>query len=156
MRKQEQVTLDGFVYKVTQLPLRESRALLIKLTNLLGPALGEAVTGTTDGFTVDGNAIGGAIKTLAMSLSDEDFGFAQDALFKHVLWTNDTGHDIPLIPITEDHFGGDGMGRLFKLMAAALKVNYADFLADLGFAGLLQENPLPVSRQSSIGSSGVS
>jgi len=147
MLKQEQVTLGkGFTYKITQLPLRESRALLIKMTNLLGPAFGDAVTGDSEGFTVDGSSIGSAIKTLASDISEEDFTYIQQSLFNHIVWVNKEGHDIPLNPITDEHFaGGSGLGRMFKLLFEALKANYADFLAELGLAGLLPAQSQPGS-----------
>lgn len=154
MRKSEHVSIGDHDYTITQLPLRESRALLVRLTNLLGPALGDAVTGTDEGVTVDGNTIGGAIKTLATSISDADFDYVQNALFKCVTWRNDQGDNVPLATIADDHFAGDGLDRLFRVIFAALKVNYADFLGGLGLAGLIQVNRQPANRPTSTGSSG--
>lgn len=138
MRKKEQVTLGDYDYVITQLPFQTSRTLLLRLTNLLGPAIGEAVKGDSDGVVVDAGSIGEAVKTLALNLNEKDFGEVQDKLLAHVVWVNNQGHEIPLkgIDLDEHFVGGSGLARLVKLVAFSLKVNYSDFLAEIGLAGL--------------------
>lgn len=165
MRKTETVTLDGCTYRITQLKLKKARSLLLRLTNVLGPAIGDAVTEDKDKeeaqdedskrFTVNADSLGDAVKTLAASLNEADFEAVQDTLFEEVTWFNSNGNELPLKPYVEEHFeGGAGLGRLLKLMMEALRVNYSDFLVGLGLGDLFQVSPPQGSPQPSSGSSG--
>lgn len=150
MRVTETVTLGDFQYKISQLPYKKARSLLIRLTNLLGPALGQTVTaesvgsGQTD-VSVDERNFGEAIRTLATAVSEEDLDIIQNQLFSCTSFINKTGHEVPLDPqFAQDHFdGARGLARALKLTGEALRVNYADFLEEMGLGGLFQTSSLP-------------
>ena len=163
MQKTEQVTLGGVTYNITQLPLKKARRLLIKITNLIGPALGDAVSSAKtelDGggpttVSVDSTSIGKAIRTLAYDLDEETLEQLQHELFQEVSFKNKAGHDVPVLAALDEHFaGGQGLARLMKLTWEALRVNYSDFLAELGLEGLVQMSPLQGHLPTSTGMSG--
>ena len=137
MKAEKEVTVGGHTYKCGMLPVKEARPLLVKLANLLGPALGELMV---SGESTDLKNVGSAFARLTIGLKDEDLLHIQNSLFTHSHWMNETGHWVPLRGIADNHFAG-AFGAMFKVMFAALEHNYGDFLGDLGLKGILPTSP---------------
>lgn len=141
MLKVEEVTINDRTYQISQLPLGKARPLLVRLTNLVGPAIGEALAGAEGDKLSDISlaGLGNAVRTLASQLRDDDLGAIQNALFEYVKWQNDNGDWVPLKPIADNHFAGE-LGLLFKVIGAALKVNFASFLAEIGLGEMFAQS----------------
>jgi len=131
------VSVDGKRYKVTQLPFTESLKLFTRLTKVLGPALSEALSKAPqilnlgDDMSQAAPALSAAVGSLAQTMTADDLDSTFRTLAAKTL--ANTGDDkwVPLDKIMEAHFGGE-LPHALKWLMAALKVNYGNFLGELG------------------------
>ena len=133
MKADTEIVIGEDTYKIGVLPNKLARPVFVRLSNVLGPALGEIIAAGDD---ADANGpgmqgIGAAIARLTAGLRDEDLEYLQISLFTHVQWLNPQGHWVPLRGIMEAHFTGE-FGKSFKVLFAALSHNYGDYLKELG------------------------
>jgi tail assembly chaperone len=124
--------IDGMTFEVSQLDVKVSRAVFVRLTKLLGPALGElgkaiSAAGSTSILDLDHTAVLPAMAQLVACMSEEELEFLVQAFMKKSKFTppEGTGQLIPLVDIA---FTGRLL-TMFKWLAFAIEVNYADFFA---------------------------
>lgn len=156
MLREEEIQIGTYTYRMKQLQLRPARALFIKLGNVLGPALGDAIAQGSEGQDVNigGAQLGKAIGGLFSVLTDADFEYVQQQVLGATSWLNEQGHYVVLAGIADAHFGSD-LARLVRLMFEYLKFQYGDFLKDLGLAGFIQmSNQAGQAPSTLIGTSG--
>lgn len=132
-RQSKELALGGFLYTVQQLPATRAYKLLHRLARALAPAAARAA-GASQGLTVasllgvDVSSLAPALESVFDRLSEEQLDAVLKDLFAGALVT---GEDVmsPHLEkreVFDDHFAGN-LGRMFKVAAFALKVNYDDF-----------------------------
>lgn len=138
MLKTEERTIGGSAYKVTQLGASAGMQLMVRLTKVLGPVLGELTRGMGEGETdlmsVRGDALAGALQQLGEKLNYEDLDYVCETLGAFTEVSNGDGKWLRLKrDIREVHFAGN-YGDLFRWLGFALEVNYASFFggSDVG------------------------
>lgn len=127
-------TIQGVEYKITKLPFSRGKAVLLRLTRAVGPAIAAALGGVPD---IQGKSLGElsmaevapslvqAARRLAEDLSEPDFDFIVDTLMPHA-WIMRDGKQIPLSREKEFHFSGNYLA-FFQWLGWALKVNFMGF-----------------------------
>lgn len=138
-RVTKQVSIDGKMYSITPWSGTKAARMLAKLVKLLGPALGTLMSsagslkGLLDAKTSDVN-FSAVFMSLADRLDDSSF----DLLLKEIL---EGVHEGPkaVADDFDSRFSGDIMTS-FKLVKAALEVNYGDFLSVIGKASAARVN----------------
>lgn len=128
MRKSDSKQIGNHTYTVTQFGAREGGRVFIRITRLLGPAIG-------------GGAEGGAaamIGQLSTALDESDFDSLCDTFAAATMVTGgDYGAKQPqLKAVFDDHFAGR-YDELLEWLLFAFEVNYGSFLGALG----LKQNP---------------
>ena len=144
MLEHEKATINSTGYKVTKLPYKASKRVLLRLYKALGPALGQGLADALAGPSglrsvlgaEIGPALGAAVRTLAETLAEEDFDFIVEALAEYTEISKSTDKWVPLKNEMEFHFSGN-MPELFQWLAFALRVNFGGFFDGQGLAALL-------------------
>lgn len=139
-RKISQVTIDGKTYSVTPWSGTKGARMLAKLVKLLGPALGKlmssggSINGLLDSKAADID-FAGVFVSLAERIDDTTF----DSLIKEIL---EGVHEGPraVADDFDSRFSGESL-LMFKLVKAALEVNYGDFLSVIGKSAVRKANP---------------
>jgi hypothetical protein len=130
MLRTEDETIDGHTYRVTMLPVSKGRRLLAELFKVAGPALGDlasAAAGAKGVSEVKVESLAGALRQLADRLEPAFLDRLCEELAASTQLVLDGGaRAVPLKQEMEFHFAGR-YGAMFKWIAFALKVNYADF-----------------------------
>lgn len=136
--------IDGLVIEVGQLQLKDARAALVRLTRAAAPALQEF---TRDGVRklgdVDHAVVIASLGKLAETLSEADLDFFCDK-FGSVSKVQIGPNMVVMTPqIANTVFGGKLL-TMFKWLAFAAEVNFADFLAGLRAASP-PKSPTPLA-----------
>jgi hypothetical protein len=126
---QTERAINGKRYLLTALAAKPGRAMLVRLTKVVGPGLAKALKAAGSGniLQADVGILGDGLAELCKSLSEDDF--------EHVCTTFlaktqvHTGQGFVNIP-DFDAFAAD-YGSLFQLLAAHIEHNYASFLGAL-------------------------
>lgn len=124
MRDPETKTIDGIQFRITPLGFNEGRRGFVRLSKLLGPALGAAASAGTK----DPEGLAGALERALGGLTDEDLEWFADVMGKATQFSDD-GSRWPWL--TKDNREALFSGRLmlfFRWLVFALEVNYSDFL----------------------------
>lgn len=118
--------IDDITFRVEQLDVKTARAVFIRLTHLLGPSLAELGKLAGDGsiLDVDHTAALGVISKLLASATEEDLEYLVQVFMKKSKFKmpEATG----LVPLVDIAFTGRLL-TMFKWLAFAIEVNYADF-----------------------------
>jgi hypothetical protein len=134
MREPVRKVIDGEEYTFCQLPVKQSIRLLTRIIKFIGPSLGIGIHGegirSIADIEIDPGAI---ISNLCSRIDEQEIEYIIDALLSQVLH-NGKGN---LQQVFDAHFGGR-IPHLFKVVAAALEVNYGDFLG--GVLEKIKEN----------------
>ncbi len=139
--EQRDKVIGSTTYRVTQLPAKLGRTLLVRITKLAGPALAAGITGVgeTKAESADGAlavGAGEALRDLCMRLSPEEFGSILDEFAKYTVLLR--GELEPrLADVFDDHFAGK-YDEMLHWAAFCMEVNYQSFFgAAGGRAGLI-------------------
>lgn len=139
----EDTTINGMEYRVTKLPSKVGRKLLIKFYKVFGPVLGKALSNSPDLGGVEigdikietlGGSLGAAVEALADTLSESDFDMMTDIFAVHTQICKDSKW-VPLKSVMEFHFSGNYV-EMFQWLGFAIKVNFLGFTA--GQVGLFE------------------
>lgn len=138
LRETKEKVIDGRTYKVTLLGAKAGRAMLVRLTKLLGPAVASFVEGTlhakggaTESLT---SGFAEAVRELTNRLSEAEFAAICDELSKQtaVVIDDEREHREPqLNNIFDDHFSGR-YGAMLQWLAFSLEANFASFFGASG------------------------
>ena len=133
LRQTKEKVIDGTTYRVTLLGARAGRAMLVRLTKLIGPALASFVEGTLQakgGATESiSTGIAEAVRELTARISEAEFASISDELAKHTAVVVDDGRE-RREPQLSDIFDAHFSGRYAAMMAwlgFALEANFASF-----------------------------
>lgn len=130
-------TIDGVTYKVAQLPWRDARKLLVRLYQILGPAVGQGLAGLDARNEGDDGkpkglgdlplkSIGDMVTALTTRCTEADFEFITDMAVSCTVLVKDERREVPLSTEIVFHFAG-AYGRMLKWLAFVLEVNYLGF-----------------------------
>lgn len=150
MLKTEQRTVGSTAFKVTQLGASAGMQLMVRLTKVLGPVLGELAkggdsNGATNLMDVRGDALAGALQQLATHLTYEDLEYVCETLGAMTEIEMEGGKWVRLNrAMREIHFAGN-YGELFRWLAFALEVNYSSFFGESGVGAALAKATAPPS-----------
>lgn len=126
--KTEERRIGDHTYRVTQLTALKARALFARLVRFIGPA---AATAIGAGQLPSMGDLGGMLGELTERVSDDELGWFAARLGECSYLVGDNGKVLQLEPSVVDlHFAG-ALLDMFKWMAFALEVNFADFLSVL-------------------------
>lgn len=127
MQSTQQREIDGTTFEVSQLDVKVSRAVFVRLGRVLGPALAEfgKVGDVKSLLDVDHSVAFGAISKLLMNASEEDLEFFCQTFMKKSKFIPPEGTG--LIGLVDLAFTGRLL-TMFKWLAFAIEVNYSDFL----------------------------
>lgn len=128
-------------YRITQLPAKRGRAMLVRFVRLFGPGAGAFVGGlgrARTGFDgAVGIGIGDAVHDLCTRLSEEDLAAICDAFAEFTVVIISREVERRLSDIFDDHFAGR-YDEMLAWLRACCEVNFASF-----FAGTSLGNALP-------------
>jgi len=144
MREPVKKVIDGEQYTFCQLPPKQSLKLLTRILKIIGPALGGVVSGGNVESILELDIdLGMIVSQLCNRLDENDIEYIVDMLLSQVLHSGKGD----LSRVFDEHFGGR-LPHLFKVVAAALEVEYGDF-----FGGKLDFEKLLHGRAMNQGSS---
>lgn len=121
--------IGGKRYLLTALSAKPGRAMLVRLTKVVGPGLASALKAASGGnlLQADVSVLGDGVAELCKSLSEDDFEHVCTVFLKQTqVWGGQGFVNIP----DYDAFAAD-YGSLFKLLAAHVEHNYGSFLGVL-------------------------
>lgn len=132
--KDENKTINGRQYYVVQMPPSEALVLQLKLTRILGGAIGALAPALSSNAKVDGAgrsaAMAGAMGALFANATEQEvFGLMRDV----VTTAKVEGERIQL----DKHFQGEYLSDVYKVFFWVLGVNFASFFGEGGLDGLL-------------------
>lgn len=130
-------------FRITQLPFRKSRRLLVTLTKTFGPALAALFMDSTK--TVTGRSLKESVQALVMDVSDTTLDEITKALLEGAHYSED-GQRWPVLDgaAMERIFKGGNMLDYFEWLYFGIEVNYADFF-DFGRKMKKEESTAPTS-----------
>lgn len=138
---QQEQKIGENTYVVRMFGAKKGRAVLFRLSKMLGPAMAGLLNG---GFT--GQGISSMLQSFAESAKEEDFDYLCDSFAdvtkvrRKVASGDEITLDLP--KVFDDHFRGH-YGEMIKWLGFAIKVNYESFLPEMAsdggtLAGLLE------------------
>ena len=144
--------IGAHLYRVTQLPAKKGRALLVRLTKLLGPGLAAAFgdLGRDKASTAEAaiaSGIGQGLYELAERLSESEVGSILDELAVFTTVVLDAEREPRLSDVFDDHFAGR-YDEMLLWAGFCLEVNYASFFDGSGGSGGLLRRALTLLQAS--------
>ncbi len=146
MREPVRKIIDGEQYTFCQLPPKKSLKLLTRILKIIGPALGGVVKDA--GNISEGNIEsildldidpGMIVSQLCSRLDENDVEYIIDMLLSQVLHSGKG----EVSRVFDEHFGGR-LPHLFRVIAAALEVEYGDFFGGkLDLENLFKSRAIP-------------
>lgn len=132
--KDENKTINGRQYYVVQMPPSEALVLQLKLTRILGGAIGALAPALSSNAKVDGAgrsaAMAGAMGALFANATEQEvFGLMRDV----VTTAKVDGERVQI----DKHFQGEYLSDVYKVFFWVLGVNFASFFGEGGLDGLL-------------------
>jgi hypothetical protein len=126
--------INGKRYLLTALAAKPGRAMLVRLTKVVGPGLAKALKAAGGGrlLEADVSVLGDGVAELCKTLSEDDFEHVCSTFLKQTMVMGGGGGFVVIQDY--DAFAAD-YGTLFKLLAAHIEHNYASFLAGLRITG---------------------
>lgn len=149
--KTENSTIDGLEVRTTQLPARAASRLLHRLGKGVLPALGALRGVKIDGGSIPITAITPVIANALDSMTEDE----GDELIAKLFASTSVLVDNKWLPLSAEGmidraFSGKLM-TMYKVAAAAVKVNFGDFLsAALGALAASSKTAVPASDSSSV------
>ena len=152
--------IGATTYRITQLPAKRGRAMLVRFVRLLGPGAGAFVGGLARGkggwdFAALGG-IGEAVHDLCMRMNDEDLGAICDEFATYTVVVKSRDVELPLAKVFDDHFAGQ-YGEMMAWLRACCEVNFTSFFDGSRASDLLARAMQVLSKwQSPTASTGTS
>jgi hypothetical protein len=132
--KTEEKLIGEHTYRVTQVPFKSARKVLLILGRVLTPAVEQlgssAKGGQVDLMSLDLSTIGAALSSIFNLLSEKDLDYVTDVLAKQTTVVKGDAEP-PLHGIINIHFT-EFFGEYTPWLVFALKVNFADFFGGAG------------------------
>lgn len=155
--------IGAHVYRITQLPAKRGRAMLVRFIRLVGPGAGALVGGLGRGKgTFDaalGLGIADGLHDLCTRLNEEDLSVISDEFATYTVVIKSRDVEQQLSKIFDDHFAG-AYDEMFAWLRACCEVNFASFFGGVNvgarFADLMQMLSRYQSQTPSTGTSTVS
>lgn len=130
LRPVKEKQIGEYRYQVTLLGAKAGRAMLVRLTKMLGPATASFLEGVlhAKGNLTASLAIGAAdaIREVTLRLSESDLAAISDELARFTVVILDEQHSPQLDKVYDDHFAGR-YGEMAAWLAFALEANFASF-----------------------------
>ena len=118
------------VYRITQLPAKRGRAMLVRFVRLLGPGAGAFVGGLGRGKSGFDAAVGigiaDALHDLCTRLSEEDLAVICDQFAEYTVVVQSRDIERRLQDIFDDHFAGR-YDEMLSWLRACCEVNFSSF-----------------------------
>jgi hypothetical protein len=141
--------IGATTYRITQLPTRRGRALLVRLVRLLGPGAGSFVGGLGRGRAgIDAAlalGVADAVHDLCARLNDEDLAVICDEFATYTVVVVSRDIEQQLSKVFDDHFAGR-YDELLQWLRACCEVNYASFFGGASGGDLLAKVMQALSR----------
>ena len=122
--------IGGSVYRITQLPAKRGRAMLVRFIRLFGPGAGAFVGGLGRGKSGFDGAVGigiaDAMHDLCTRLSEEDLAVVCDEFATYTVVVQSRDIERRLTDIFDDHFAGK-YDEMLQWLRASAEVNFASF-----------------------------
>lgn len=122
--------IGATTYRITQLPTKRGRALLVRFVRLFGPGAGAFVGGlgrARPGFDgAVGLGIADAMLDLCTRINDEDLGIICDEFAEFTVVIVNRDVERRLKDIFDDHFAGK-YDELLAWLKACCEVNFSSF-----------------------------
>jgi hypothetical protein len=152
MREPVEKIIDGEQYTFCQLPAKKSLKLLTRLTRIVGPSLGAALGTSSEGAVgikamLDRHLdLGAVVAALCDRLEENEVEAIVDTLLSQVIHAGQGE-----VSQKFDVLFAGRLPHLFKVLGAALQLEYGDFLAGGGVtAALAKVGRTAMTRGSSI------
>ena|SRR5689334_4221731 len=130
MRVEDTLTLEGFAFKVRQLPTRRAQSCVFRLSKVIAPLIAMGAVSIGKG-AVGVKLDAGAFDAMRNVLQEEDFNHIVDAMIEASHVSVQGGQYVALSSVYDQVFIG-AWGTWLQWMGHALKVNFASFLTGLG------------------------
>lgn len=152
--------IGATTYRLTQLPAKRGRAMLVRFVRLFGPGAGSFVGGLgrgKSGFDAAlGMGIAEALHDLCTRLNEEDLAVICDEFATYTVVVQSRDIEQQLSKIFDDHFAGR-YDEMFAWLRACCEVNFASFfVASSGGAPLAKLMTLLSKWQPQTASTGTS
>jgi hypothetical protein len=135
--------IGATTYRVTQLPAKPGRAMLVRYIRLAGPGAGAFVGGlsSSKAGTFDGSVGGGiaeAIHDFTTRISDAELDAICDEFARYTIVVKSRDVELKLSDVFDDHFAAK-YDEMWAWLRFCSEVNFASFFAvsSTGKAGLL-------------------
>jgi hypothetical protein len=128
----EERSIGESKYRVTQLPGKKGRKMLLRLYKVFAPVFGSLIEGLDGGKKSLGdisvNSISGSLSALAMTFKEEDLEIfcEQFSSMTQLELTPGENNWVPLDKHFDQHFAGN-YGAMFTWLGFCLEVNFASF-----------------------------
>jgi hypothetical protein len=152
--------IGGTLYRITQLPTKRGRALLVRFVRLCGPGAGAFVGGVGRGKgsfeAAMGMGVAEALHDFCTRLNDEDLAVICDEFATYTVVVQSRDIELKLSSIFDDHFAGK-YDEMFAWLRACCEVNFSSFFAVSSGANPLEKLMQILSKlQSQMTSTGTS
>lgn len=152
--------IGATTYRITQLPAKRGRAMLVRFVRLVGPGAGAFVGGMGRGKAGFDAAIGigiaDALHDLCTRLNEEDLSVICDEFATYTVVVKSHEIELQLSKVFDDHFAGR-YDEMFQWLRACCEVNFASFFGSSSGANPLAKLVDLLSKwQSPMGSTGTS
>jgi hypothetical protein len=142
--------IGATTFRITQLPAKRGRAMLVRFVRLLGPGAGAFVGGLGRGKapSLDFAAIvgvGDAVHDICLRLSDEELGAICDEFATHTVVVQSREIELPLTKVFDDQFAGK-YDEMLEWLKACCEVNFSSFFAGSSVGGPLAKLMLILSK----------
>jgi hypothetical protein len=124
--------IGGTTYRITQLPTKRGRALLVRFVRLCGPGAGAFVGGigrARSSFDAAlGAGIADALHDFCTRLNEDDLAAICDEFAVYTVVVQSREIELQLSKIFDDHFAGK-YDEMFQWLRACCEVNFSSFFA---------------------------
>lgn len=125
--------IGGVTYRVTQLPAKRGRSMLVRFVRLVGPGAGSFVggLGRSKDQTFDGGlalGIADGLHDLCLRLNDDDLSAICDEFATYTIVVKSRDVELRLSDVYDDHFAGR-YDEMFAWLRYCCEVNFASFFA---------------------------
>lgn len=122
-------------YRITQLPAKRGRAMLVRFVRLFGPGAGAFVGGLGRGKAGFDSALGvgiaDALMDLCTRMNDEDVAAICDEFSQYTMVVQSRDVELQLSKVFDDHFAGR-YDEMLAWLRACCEVNFASFFGASG------------------------
>lgn len=130
MLASEKKTIDDLEFEVSQLPVKDARAVLVRLTRVLGPALAAfAKDGAKNLGDIDHMTVANALSQLATTVGEEDLEYLCEKFGK--VSKVKVGNLMVSVDKAGDTVFSGRLTTMFKWIWFCIEVGYSDFLGGL-------------------------